>query len=54
MVLVFSSEPTKFTWTDDKITHKLFEWIESKQKKAGEVIFPDVLLGLKHRGLETV
>ncbi len=54
MVLVFSSEPTKYTWTDDKITQKLFERIEYKQNKTGEVNFPDVLVGLKHRGLETV
>jgi hypothetical protein len=53
MVITFSSEPTKFTWTDDKITHKLFEWIEKKEQ-AGEVIFPNFLVGLNHRGLETV
>jgi hypothetical protein len=55
MVLVFSSEPTKYTWTNDNITEKLFEWIELKpRKRVGEVIFPKVLLGLKHKGLETV
>ncbi len=54
MVLVFSSEPTKETWTDDKITHKLFEWIENNKDQAGEIIFPDCLYNLNHRGLETV
>jgi hypothetical protein len=54
MVINFSSEPTKYTYVEDRMTHALFEWIENKKNRAGEVIFPDVLIGLNHKGLETV
>ncbi len=54
MVINFSSEPTKYTYVSDKMTQALFEWIENKKNRAGEIIFPDVLLGLNHKGLETV
>jgi hypothetical protein len=55
LVLVFSSEPTNFTYEDDKITHTLFEWIENKGKtQHGKVTLPDDLLGLNYRGLEVL
>ncbi len=54
MVIVYSSEPTKYTYVSDRMTHALFEWIENKKDQTGEVIFPDCLLNLNHRGLETV
>jgi hypothetical protein len=55
IVLTFSSEPAQYTNELDKITQKLFEWIELKEKATyGRIIFPDVLKGLKHKGgLET-
>jgi hypothetical protein len=53
MVINFSSEPTKYTYVGDRMTHVLFNWIENKKNQAGEIIFPDALLGLNHRGLET-
>ncbi len=33
MVIVYSSEPTKYTLTRHRITHALFEWIENKKIK---------------------
>ncbi len=54
MVIVFSSEPTKTTSTADRVTHALFEWLDSKEKQAGVLIFPDALIGLNHRGLEVL
>jgi hypothetical protein len=48
MVIVYSSEPTKYTYVSDRMTHALFEWIEDKKNRAGGVIFPDVLVGLNH------
>ena len=52
MVLVFSSEPTKTTSNSHRVTHALFEWIDKKSTYTGELVFPDVLLGLNHEGLE--
>ena len=52
MVLVFSSEPTKTTNISHRVTHALFEWIDKKSIQTGELVFPDVLLGLNHQGLE--
>ena len=54
MVIVFSSEPTKFTWTTDRVTHALFEWLKVKESQMGALIFPDALLGLNHKGLEVL
>ena len=54
MILVFSSEPTKVTYVSDRVTRALFEWIEHSEAKSGELVFPDVLIGLNHQGLEVV
>jgi hypothetical protein len=52
MILVFSSEPTKSTFTKDRVTHALFEWIQLKERQTGSLVFPEVLNGFNHKGLE--
>ena len=52
MILVFSSEPTKLTSVKDRVTHALFEWIQLKERQTGSLVFPEVLIGLNHKGIE--
>ena len=53
MILTFSCEPTKPTFNADRATHAIFEWITKKEKMSGKLIFPEVLNGLSHEGIES-
>lgn len=45
MVLVFSTEPTKVTYVDDKVTRHLFDHLyEMEKSKGGIITIPEDVL----------